>query len=344
MLSDDGSSFAGNSAWGNTSRSTYYYNNANKIRVRSEVFDSAAEKILRQVTENSPEFQKSVADYAVRKENSIGMLSQKIAEIDTRLGELESERQRLDKRLSFLLDDDDVAMAQSFRGEYKRQRKKDQLQLLLKHFKETQEGRHSWLEQVNKALGYIRKKDLVSLRSTYRRIFDKIIVQRLDEAKVKLQFVFKNLTSPSYMGEVLDCISVHRVEFEHQETNFLLNPKILIKSTTCITYSLIPEALLIQKYLENRLSLLDIANEFSCSKSRVRDLLIKFNIPRRQSSDYRGSRWFAYGRRRVGSKTADHRGEQKTIAAIRKMYAEGINTVAIARCLNAMKVPTKRQG
>ena len=134
------------------------------------------------------------------------------------------------------------------------------------------------------------------------------------------------------------------MEFEHQETNFLLNPKILIKSTTCITYSLIPEALLIQKYLENRLSLLDIANEFSCSKSRVRDLLIKFNIPRRQSSDYRGSRWFAYGRRRVGSKTVDHRGEQKTVAAIRKMYAEGINTVAIARCLNAMKVPTKRQG
>ena len=225
LVLSDGSRFAGNSAHGNTRRSTYYYNNANKIRVRSEVFDSAAEKILRQVTENSPEFQRSIADYAVRKESSIGMLAGKIAEIDTRLDTVATERQSLDKRLSFLLADDDLEMAKSFRAEYKRQfsalndeereleSKKSQLQLILKHFKEEQDtSKNGWLEQVNKALGYIRKKDLVSLRSTYRRIFDKIIVRRLDEAKVRLQFVFKNLSSPSYMGEVANCMSVRRVE------------------------------------------------------------------------------------------------------------------------------------
>ena len=229
LVLSDGSRFAGNSAHGNTKRSTYYYNNANKIRVRSEVFDSAAEKILRQVTENSPEFQRSIADYAVRKESSIGMLAGKVAEIDTRLDTVATERQSLDKRLSFLLADDDLEMAKSFRAEYKRQfsalndeereleSKKSQLQLLIKHFKEEQDNsKHGWLEQVNKALGYIRKKDLVSLRSTYRRIFDKIIVRRLDEAKVRLQFVFKNLSSPSYysssyMGEVANCMSVRRV-------------------------------------------------------------------------------------------------------------------------------------
>ncbi len=47
----------------------------------------------------------------------------------------------------------------------------------------------------------------MSLRSTYRQIFDKIIVRRLDAAKVRLQFVFKNLSSPSYMGEVANCVS-----------------------------------------------------------------------------------------------------------------------------------------
>ena len=185
------------------------------------MFDSAAEKILRRVADNSPEFQKSLADYDTRKENAIGMLSQKIAEIDTRLGELEGERQRLDKRLSFLLDDDDVAIVQSFRSDYKRrfsalndeeqelESKKSQLKLLLKHFKEAQEKvKHSWLEQVNKALGYLHKKDWVSLKSTYRQIFDKVVVHRLDEAKVRLQFVFNNLNSPLISGELRFCISV----------------------------------------------------------------------------------------------------------------------------------------
>ena len=52
----DKSNFVGSSAWGRTRRSTYYYNSANKIRVRSEVFEAEAEKILRQVVENAPEF------------------------------------------------------------------------------------------------------------------------------------------------------------------------------------------------------------------------------------------------------------------------------------------------
>lgn len=135
-----------------------------------------------------------------------------------------TERQSLDKRLSFLLADDDVEMAQSFRAEYKRQfsalndeeqaleRNKSQLQLLLKQLKETQDSNKSrWLEQINKALGYIRKKDLVSLRSAYRQIFEKIVVRRLDAAKVRLQFVFKNLSTPLANGKVGFCMAVGRV-------------------------------------------------------------------------------------------------------------------------------------
>ena len=134
----------------------------------------------------------------------------------------------------------------------------------------------------------------------------------------------------------MDCAS----QYAKSELNF----KLIMELDSYITSAFIPESVLRQKYLENRLSLRDIAHEFACSKTRVRSLMLKYKIPRRQTSDYRGSRWHAYGRRKVNGKTVDHRGEQKTIAAIRKMYAEGINTVAIARCLNAMKVPTKRQG
>ena len=203
-------------------------------------------------------------------------------------------------------------------------------------------SKNGFLGQVNEAINCIRRKDFVALKSIYKRLFEKIVVHPLENARVELEFVVRNLSTPQYNYTVGNCLSVPRMEFEHQETNFLLNPKILIKSTTCITYSLIPEALLIQKYLENRLSIGDIARELACSKTYVRSLLQKYNIPRRQSSDYRGSRWYAYGKRKVNGKTVEHKGEQRTIAAIKRMYAEGMNTLAIARCLNTMKIPTKR--
>ena len=112
---------------------------------------------------------------------------------------------------------------------------------------------------------------------------------------------------------------------------------------SCIASSFIPESVLRQKYLENHLSTGEIAQEFSCSKTRIRDLLLKHNIPLRKRSECRGSR-LAYGKRRVGGKITDHKAELRTLATIKQMYSEGISTNAIARFLNTMKLPTKQQG
>ena len=129
-----------------------------------------------------------------------------------------------------------------------------------------------------------------------------------------------------------------------QGAESVLNRKLLMELDSYLTSAFIPESVLRQKYLKNRLSTRVIASEFACSKTYVRSLLLKYNIPMRKTSDYRGSRWFAYGKRRVGGKTIDHKGEQRTIATIKQMYAEGISTNAIARFLNTMKIPTKQQG
>ena len=110
------------------------------------------------------------------------------------------------------------------------------------------------------------------------------------------------------------------------------------------TSPIIPESVIRQKYIENRLSTRAIASEFSCSKTYVRSLLLKYNTPMRKTSDYSGSKWYAYGKRRVSGKTIDHKGEQRTIATIRQMYSEDNGTNAIARFLNTMKIPTKQQG
>ena len=128
-------------------------------------------------------------------------------EIDTRLGELGDENQKLDNRLSFLLEGD-VEMAKSFRNEYQKkflalkneERELEdrirQLQLLQRQVAETEDpGKSSGLEQINEAMNYIKKKDFVSLKSLYKKVFKKIIVHPLDSAKVQLEFVFNNIST-----------------------------------------------------------------------------------------------------------------------------------------------------
>ena len=64
----------------------------------------------------------------------------------------------------------------------------------------------------------------------------------------------------------------------------VLNPQFSMKSTISITSLPIPESVLKQKYLKNYLSIKEVAKDFSCSKTRIRSLLLKYKIPLRQPS------------------------------------------------------------
>ena len=75
------------------------------------------------------------------------------------------------------------------------------LQLLQKQLTEVQVPQNGKLEQIKAALGYIRKKDFVALKCIYKRLFEKIIVRPLDEAKVQLEFVFNKTISSIRNGE-----------------------------------------------------------------------------------------------------------------------------------------------
>ena len=133
------------------------------------------------------------------------------------------------------------------------------------------------------------------------------------------------------------------MENSDQSAESALIPQISIRSVTYITSPPISASVLRQKYLTDRLSMRDIAHEFSCSKTHIRDLLLKHKIPLRQPYKYH-DRWYAYGKRRVGGKTIEHKAELRTITTIKQMYSEGVSTTAITRCLNTMKIPTKQQG
>ena len=118
--------------------------------------------------------------------------------------------------------------------------------------------------------------------------------------------------------------------------------KFCIELDTYTTYPPISACVLKQKYLENHLSMRDIASEFSRSKSRIRSLLLRYGIPLREPNKYHKDHWCIYGKRRVKGKDVDHQRELRTITAIKRMYAEGMSTAAIARTLSTMQVLTKR--
>ena len=61
------------------------------------------------------------------------------------------------------------------------------------------------LKNISKALNYIHRSDLVSLKSVYHNLFQKIIVQPLDESEIQLKFVFKEGLSNSRMYEHFYC-------------------------------------------------------------------------------------------------------------------------------------------
>ena len=73
-------------------------------------------------------------------------------------------------------------------------------------------------------------------------------------------------------------------------------------------------------------------------------MLLKYKITLREPSENSKDDWRVYGKRKVGVRTVDHKGELRTIAAIKEMYSEGVRIAAIARFLDAMKIPTKQQG
>ena len=139
------------------------------------------------------------------------------------------------------------------------------------------------------------------------------------------------------------CAAVCGMELSHHDTESVLIPQFLVKLNIYVASPPITESGLKQKYLADRLSMRQIASEFACSKTHVRTLLLKYKIPLRVPHRYNNT-WYSYGNQKVSGRTIEHKAELRTIAAIKKMYSEGVSTRAIARFLDTMKIPTKQQG
>jgi hypothetical protein len=100
-----------------------------------------------------------------------------------------------------------------------------------------------------------------------------------------------------------------------------------------------------ENYVEKGLSIGQISKMIFSSKEAVRNGLMKHGIEIREKSQHHGNpAQPKFGHRKVKKSLVDHKVEQKTIEAITQMKEEGLSLRAIARCLNQMKVPTKKRG
>ena len=232
LVHQDGTSFVGNGAWGRTHVSTYYYNASHNMRVRTDIFEREVERVLNQVARDSKEVQESLSNYLQQKDSLLKFLKDQTQQINARRSELDVERTQLDKRLNFLLADEDPKMALSFKDEYKKQYlgfKQEESDLANKQ-KHLEQLRNQLIldygpcddqmrQSVVKALKHIQNKDLISLKAAYRSLFQNIIIQPLDSSRVQLKFVFKDASSALGRVEDFFCILVRMVDLTGYSTN-----------------------------------------------------------------------------------------------------------------------------
>lgn len=100
-----------------------------------------------------------------------------------------------------------------------------------------------------------------------------------------------------------------------------------------------------RKYVDEGLSIGQIAAQIRSSKDAVRNGLEKFNIPIRNPHTHNGNpSQPRYGQKQTKATQTPHKAEQRAIDAILEMRRDGASLRQIAKYLNAMKIPTKCRG
>jgi len=116
-----------------------------------------------------------------------------------------------------------------------------------------------------------------------------------------------------------------------------------------IPFSVFPahfdETFLRQKYLEERLSTRQIADQIFSARSTVARYLKRFGIPLRSEDEAHRLRkgQLGYGERAQRGSSVVHKREVDTVVRMQTLRAQGYSYWKIAEVLTAMNVPTKNR-
>ncbi len=210
-LEEDGTSFSGIHV--KAKGKIYYRNQQNKVTLQACDVEEQARIVLKEVVQKSVKFKESLKKTMIVNEQKEDLMEFEKLKLDGEIEKIKLERTRLDKRMDFLLSDDDMEAAKLFRSEYKSQIKiineklvesskaRELMGKAKQVFKKSAFDMDGLLQKAENVLDLLESGDRVALKNGYRIIFSKILVgKKSSMGERKLRFVLRSNDFEDYMG------------------------------------------------------------------------------------------------------------------------------------------------
>jgi hypothetical protein len=126
----------------------------------------------------------------------------------------------------------------------------------------------------------------------------------------------------------------------------ILSLQVLTDKTKCfLKKPILTYDLLCQKYILEKCSMKEIANQFGYAKSTVMKALKEHKIQTREPhKNHSQSSYLIYGKKQMRKKLVNYKEEQIVIKTILQMSKQGLSLKQIGDNLQALEIPTKNQG
>lgn len=227
----DGSPFHGRSAWGENSeaRIHYYYNKNLKHPIRVEILEDEVKKTVSEIIQKSPKLRESIQRRLKDGQSLTSLLEGQISNVENQIESLKLEKQKLNRRLDFLLEEGSAEDAKAFKQEYKEKmsdldskisRCEENIRVMSRQAKEVKEDSFDWTEVAEKAQkiqDIWQENDPIALKEAYGQLFEIILVGDEDSQGIRpLKFVLKDSYSEDVILADKGCVGL---EMGHQSSS-----------------------------------------------------------------------------------------------------------------------------
>jgi hypothetical protein len=194
----DGTNFHGTSGTPghkDSSRKVFYYYHKSTGSIRADVLESEVTSVVTKIIKNSKEVQTAIVRRGADVKSTIEQIGEQKSKIRNRIESLKLEKKKSYRRLDFLLDTDDIQMANEFREEFKNTNKEISNKISTYEMKlaemdnlesDLDEDSFDWKkvgESADKVQSLLAEKDPVALKTSYKQLFKAIYVSVLNDSE-----------------------------------------------------------------------------------------------------------------------------------------------------------------
>lgn len=189
LVAHDGTTFGGQGAWSKSgARHNYYYNKKHKIRLSAQLIEDKIKDMLVHIINNSDKMQKNIKRYVGEVDTYKTTLNYRLSDISNEIEDLLAEKEKLNKRLDFLLEDSDLEEARAFKAKFKTK---------MKEIEEREVNLELSREKITKELlkieNYKNKEQFSAIKEKARKTFDLIEKEDPTAFKGLLRLMFREI-------------------------------------------------------------------------------------------------------------------------------------------------------